>query len=71
MNSIRTIFREIYGLFVDDGTFALLILLWLGLTVFLIPYLGWLPRWRGPLLFLGLAAILLTSAIRYSRRNIQ
>ena len=71
MSSIRTIFREIYGLFVDDGSFALLILLWLGLTVFLIPWLGWIPRWRGPLLFLGLAAILITSATRYARRSIR
>ncbi|MBW4039179.1 MAG: hypothetical protein HIU91_09945 [Acidobacteria bacterium] len=69
MTWLRTIFREIYGLFVDDGTFALLILLWLAISVFLIPYLGWIPRWRGPLLFAGLATILIASAIRYARRT--
>ena len=65
MNWIKTILREIFGLFVDDGAFALMILAWLGLTVFLLPYLAWAPRWRGPLLFVGLAAILMGSAIRY------
>ena len=69
MSWLRTIFREILGLFVDDGSFALLILVWLGLTALLLPYLGWLPRARGFLLFAGLAAILMGSAIRYARRN--
>jgi membrane protein implicated in regulation of membrane protease activity len=68
MNWIRTIFREIFGLFVNDRGFALLILTWLGLTAFLLPHLGWAPRWRGFILFMGLSAILMGSAIRYSRR---
>ena len=73
MNGLRTIFREIFGLFVDDGSFALLVLLWLGLTTLLLPHLGWvhlwMSKWRGVILFLGLAAILMASAIRYSHRN--
>jgi uncharacterized membrane protein len=69
MKALRTIFREIFGLFVDDGSFALQILLWLGLTALLLPSLGWVPRGRGLLLFVGLAAILMGSAIRYARRN--
>jgi hypothetical protein len=69
MNGLRTILREILGLFVDDGSFALLILVWLGLTALLLPYLGWVPRGRGLILFVGLAAILMGNAIRYARRN--
>lgn len=73
MNGLRTIFREIFGLFVDDGSFALLILVWLGLTALLLPHPGWvpswMPKWKGPILFAGLAAILMGSAIRYARRN--
>jgi hypothetical protein len=73
MNGLRTIFREIFGLFVDDGSFALLILAWLGLTTLLLPHLGWAPIWmpkrRGVILFVGLAAILMGSAIRYAHRN--
>jgi hypothetical protein len=69
MNWMRTIFREVFGLFVDDGSFAVLILAWLGLTVFLLPHLAWAPRWRGFILFAGLAAILMASAIRYARKQ--
>jgi hypothetical protein len=69
MNWPRTIFREVFGLFVDDGSFAVLILAWLGLTVFLLPHLAWVPRWRGFILFAGLAAILGVSAIRYAQKT--
>ncbi len=73
MNPLRTILRELLGLFVDDGSFALQILIWLALIAFLLPHFNWNPAWlsnaRGILLFLGLAAILMTSAIRYARRN--
>lgn len=68
MTWIRTIAREIYGLFVDDGSFALLILVWLAFVVFLVPYLGFAPRARGFVLFGGLAALLLVSTVRYARR---
>jgi hypothetical protein len=70
MNGLRTIFREIFGLFVDDVSFALLILVWLVLTALLLPHLGWVPKWRSVILFLGLAAILMSSAVRYTRRNV-
>lgn len=69
MGWIRTIFREIFGLFVDDASFALLILVWVGLTALLLPYLGWVPGWRGVILFAGLATILMMSTIRYARRD--
>jgi hypothetical protein len=43
MTWLRAIVGEIFALFVDDGSFALLILAWLGLTAFLLSHLGWLP----------------------------
>jgi hypothetical protein len=67
MSWVRTIVREIFGLFVDDGNFAFLILVWLGLTAFGLPRLEWMPRWRGVIMFAGLALILIGSATRYSR----
>ncbi len=65
---IRNILREIFGLFVDDGSFALAVLLWIGLV-----WLVWsglhLAVPGGIILFLGLAAILVESVIRFSKRS--
>lgn len=67
MNALRTVLREIVGLFVDDGSFALAILLWLALVWFLIRPLQ-LPWAGGIILFLGLAAILVESVARFARK---
>ena len=76
MSWIRTIFQEIWGLFVDDGAFAAAILLWLGLMWFLAtrpaftqPHLSSIHLWSGAILFAGLAAILAESALRYARNS--
>lgn len=69
MNWLRTILREIFGLFVDDGSFALLILAWVALVTLLFPRMGWLPAWRGYVLFGGLALILAGSALRFARQK--
>jgi hypothetical protein len=67
MKWVRNILREIFGLFVDDGSFALAILVWIGIVWFV------LHRTRlavpgGIVLFLGLGLILIESVIRFSRR---
>lgn len=69
MTWLRTIAKEMFGLFVDDGIFAILILIWLCAAVFLLPHLGWVPRWRGIVLFFGLALILIGSVSRYTPRS--
>jgi membrane protein implicated in regulation of membrane protease activity len=65
---IRKIVQEVFGLFVDDGSFAMAILAWLGVAGFV------LPRMRiaapvGILLFAGLVLILVESVARFSRRS--
>jgi hypothetical protein len=67
MRWFRTIFREIFGLFVDDGSFAITILVWLGVTRLLLPRLGVFSRWSGLILFAGLGLVLVESAMRYAR----
>ena len=68
MRWLRTIWRELFGLFVDDASFAVAILAWVGAVWLLLPHLG-LPRAaQGPILFAGLAAILVESAVRRARR---
>jgi hypothetical protein len=67
MSALKTILYEILGLFVDDGAFALAILLWLALVWLLIRPLQ-LPIPAGIVLFLGLAAILVESVTRFARK---
>jgi len=69
MRWIKSIVREIYGLFVDDGSFAIAILVWLGLAVSMVPRVGTGAWWAGPALFAGLAAILVESVLRFARRH--
>ncbi len=67
MNIVATICKEIVGLFVDDGSLALALLLWLALLMliaFLLP-----PASIGVLLFLGCAAILAENVLRRARRR--
>jgi hypothetical protein len=64
---LRTVSQELVGLFVDDGRFALAILAWLIAAGVALPRLGLPPVWPPLLLFGGLVAILLESAVRRSR----
>jgi hypothetical protein len=68
MGWLKSIGRELLGLFVDDGSYAGAILLWVGLAVAGLPRLG-LGAWDGPVLFAGLAAILVESVLRFAARR--
>ena len=69
MKWLKNIFREIFGLFVDDGSFALAILIWLALMRWATPRLNIPSGITGFILFAGLALILAESATRYSGRK--
>jgi hypothetical protein len=69
MKWLNSILREVLGLFVDDGSFALAILIWLGALWVVLPHLN-VPRgWDGVILFAGLALILVESAWRRARNE--
>jgi len=68
MSWIRTVFNEVFGLFVDDGSFAVVILVWLLVTWLVLPRLGVPAAWSGVALFVGLAGILLESTTRRAGR---
>lgn len=68
MNAIKTILHEVLGLFVDDGSFAFAILLWLALVGVLVRPLHLLIA-GGIVLFLGLATILVESVARFARQS--
>jgi hypothetical protein len=69
MKWISIIFREIFGLFVDDGSFAVAILVWLAVVHWMAPHLRLAPAATAVIFFVGLALILAESALRYARRR--
>jgi len=68
MTWLKTIVDEVFGLFVDDGSFAVAIIVWLGLAWLVLPHIGLSSEAKGPVLFVGLAAILLESTARRARQ---
>ncbi len=69
MRWLQSILREILSLFVDDGSFAIAILVWVGLIIFVLPHVTHHANWLAPALFSGLALILIESVLRFSRRR--
>ncbi|MGA8194616.1 MAG: hypothetical protein WB902_14705 [Acetobacteraceae bacterium] len=68
MRWLGPIFHEIFGLFVDDGRLALIILGWLSAVALLLPQVPVALAWRGVALFAGLAIILVWSCLRHIAR---
>lgn len=68
MHWIKTILGELYGLFVDDGAFALAIVVWLAVAGVLLPHAHLGNVELGAILFAGLAAILAESVLRRARK---
>ena len=72
MNGIRAVLREIAGLFVDDGSLAVAVLVWLALVWLGVRWAGSgiaSLRWVGPVFFAGLGFILLENVLRSARRS--
>ena len=68
MQWLRLTLREVYGLFVDDGSFAAWLLVWMVVACVALRFLhaGYLG---GPALALGLAVVLAESVLRTARRR--
>ena len=69
MQWLRTIVRETVGLFVDDGSFAIVIVAWLGFSGVVLPHVTASVGWRCGILFSGLGLILFESSLRHARRR--
>jgi hypothetical protein len=69
MSWLKAVLRETYGLFVDDGRYVSVLIVWL-LLIWLVlrrwPIFG---RWSGVVLFAGLGLMMVESAVRAARRN--
>jgi hypothetical protein len=68
LRSLKAIVIELYGLFVDDGSFAISIIAWLGLFWLARTHLHLSGTGSAALLCGGLLAILVESALRRARR---
>jgi hypothetical protein len=64
MRWIKTVGSEIYGLFVDDGSFAIAIIIWVGFAWLALPRFGLATAANAGILFTGLILILLESVMR-------
>jgi len=69
MSRLTAILREVFGLFVDDGSLAIAILIWIGVVAFALPALGLPEVWRAIILFVGCIAILVENVARSARRR--
>jgi hypothetical protein len=68
MRWLKAIVAEIFGLFVDDGAFALATTIRLGVTWLVLPHLKAPTALGGIILFFGLALILVESTRGRSKR---
>lgn len=66
MSWLTSIWSEVIGLFVDDGSFAVAILIWLGACGLVLPRVGVPPALPPVILFAGLVVVLAISAITRS-----
>lgn len=69
MRWLRSAAAELLGLFVDDGRYALAIVVWLALAWLALPRLRLDPRWNTVLLTVGLLVILVAGTLRGARQK--
>ncbi len=67
MSTLKTILRELWGLFVDDGSLAIALVLWCAIAGFGLPRSGMSDPWQGPVLGLGCLAILIANVLVSAR----
>lgn len=63
---MKAVFKELLGLFVDDASLAIGLLIWVAIAGYLLPRLA-LGVWSGPMLFLGAAIVLVASLRKIAR----
>lgn len=69
MHWIKTVAAEGWGLFVDDGRYALAIIVWLALAWLVLPGLGLSGGWNATILCAGLLLILLAGSLRGAHKR--
>ena len=67
----REIAGELFGLFVDDGSLAVNLLLWSALAGGALALLTDGGSWQAPMMVAGYLAILVENALRATRRHVE
>jgi hypothetical protein len=68
MGWISSVLREVWGLFVDDGSFAAAITVWIAFVLLVLPRFVGFEVWGGAVLVGGLAVLLVENVLRHARR---
>ena len=68
MTVLLNALREVWGLFVEDLSFTIALLICLGIAALVLPRVPIPPAWRGATLFALLAIILVENVLRSARR---
>ncbi|MBV8450570.1 MAG: hypothetical protein JO357_02310 [Hyphomicrobiales bacterium] len=67
MNWVKSALSELVALFVEDGSLAFAILVWLAFTGLVTTRFEGVRGWQGAILFAGLAIILIENTWRRAR----
>jgi hypothetical protein len=67
VGSLAAFFKELWSMFIDDGSLALALIAWVAICAMGLPRLPVPTSWDGPLLFVGCAAILVFAVLRTAR----
>ncbi|MEO7041713.1 MAG: hypothetical protein ABI035_05580 [Gemmatimonadaceae bacterium] len=65
---VTTALRELWGLFVEDGSFTIGIVLCIAIGIAILPRIAIPAEWRGAALFVILALVLLENVRRSARQ---
>ncbi|MDB5364056.1 MAG: hypothetical protein JWO51_5353 [Rhodospirillales bacterium] len=63
---MKAVLKELFGLFVDDASLAIGLLIWVAIAGYVLPLLS-LGSWSGPMLALGIAIVLVVSLRKVGR----
>ncbi len=69
MQSLKTLLGELFGLFVDDGSLAIGLILWMAVVWFFAPQVPIADTSKAGILVLGFLMILLENVARTARRR--
>lgn len=69
MSSLLAAVRQLWGLFVDDGSLAITLVIWCAGAGFVLPRSISFNDWNAPILFVGCGAILLANVVLTARHH--